>query len=523
MSEMGCVSVPTVLAADSGAGTGVDLGIHNYTVVFEFTDSAGRRHLSRSANPFALTLAAAKNVTVSFTYPAVSDHQTVDGSSGVTNPYNWKALVFRTTAGGTQYYLASTQSLVSGSANYIQYTDSMSDATLLAQPIMHRQPGTPNTSLDRYTAPASSCVLRHKDRVFCARGNTVYFSSFDVFGEAPWFNPAFSFNVIGGNGPITALASLEGILVIFKKDAIFVVDGDGPPENGGDGTEFSPPRKLLSAYGCVAANTLVRADDCLMFASSSGIYRLSRKLTVDWVGKNVNNTLSGLYNQLGGTSFYGSAYDPLTHRAIWLIEQYVNAGYALVYDTNTDSWSRYIHRGYGGYGYVMGGVCSAYAGSAYRGIATNYRFVFIGGVENGLYFESGKSDYNGSTTFLVPITLETGWIRSSSKQDRIRVSDFFLAAKRVANTKLVTSYAVDYSPTYVTLDTWPGSATSGLTVVQLDSQPPVESCQSISFQLVTSDPTPTSFGDGSQWDIFGLSVKVGLKGGGVKLPAAQKG
>ncbi len=136
--------------------------------------------------------------------------------------------------------------------------------------------------------------------------------------------------------------------------------------------------------------------------------------------------------------------------------------------------------------------------------------------------EYGLVDYVTANTF-IPVTLETGWIRSQSKQDRIRVSDFTIAAIRNADCTLATSYAANYSPSYVSVKTWTPSVTSALTVVQLETQPPVEAVQAMSFKIVTSDPTPTSFGAGSQMDIFGLSVRVGVRGGGVKLPVAQKG
>ncbi len=536
VAELGVLETPWITAVDGGAGTGVEAGTRSYTAFFEAVDATGRRHISRSANPFVYDMAAPKNVNISISYPNVSDHVSYNvGSSGVgtssANAYNFKYHVYRTVANsatnaGTQYYrIASGQ--VQGTAStaaVISFADSVSDANLILNDLMFRQPGTQGTSLDHYHTPASSCVVRHKDRVFIARGSDVYFSSFDVFGEAPWFNPAFSFKVPGGIGDITALATFDGTLVVFKVNGIWLVDGDGPAENGGNGTEFSPPRRIPTELGCVDARTLISTNDGLLFRSMQGIQRLTRKLTVDWIGQRVFRTVDA--NPYNG----GAAFDVLTGRCVWLIGSTEGTypgqlsssgtGYAVVYDTTNDSWSRYKLLSSAGAGKAFQDVCFAEVGSVAQSITTGGRLVYLDTAN--MYMEALGYDYISSNSF-IPVTLETGWIKSQSKQERIRVSDFTIAAYRNADCTVATSYAANYSPTYVSVKTWTPATTGALTIVQLETQPPVEAVQSMSFKIVTSDPTPTSFGAGTQMDIFGLTVRVGLRGGGAKLPAAQKG
>ncbi len=542
VSELGVLPTPWITAVDAGAGTGVDLGTRSYTCIFEAVDATGRRHFSRNANPFSYTNAAAKNVTVSISYPNVSDHVTsgsIAPGTGGSNAYNFKYHVFRTgsetSTNSTTYHRIATGQVqgIGATTATISFSDTVSDASLALND--KASIGIPASNLDRYHTPASSCVVRHKDRVFTARGIDVFYSGQDVSGEAPWFNPAFRFRVHGGTGDIIALGTMDGVLVIFKQDGIWIVDGDGPPDNGGNGSEFSPPRRILTELGCVDARTLVSTDSGLMFRSLQGIQRLTRKLTVDWIGQRVFRTIDSCpYNG-------GAAFDSTSGRCIWLVadtggvgtvvpansaglypgQLYSSAvGYAVVYDTTNDTWSRYKFTSSVGAGKPVQDVCFSTVRSAPSFITDASRLVYVDSAK--MYFEYGRVDHNTADTF-IPVTLETGWIRSQSKQDRIRVTDFLIAGIRNADCTLATSYAANYSPTYVSVKTWTPSATGALTLVQLETQPPVESVQAMSFKVVTSDPTPTSFGAGSQFDIFGLSVRVGIRGGGVKLPAAQKG
>ena len=529
VSEAGCLTTPAVIAVAAGTGLYIEAGVYNYVVVFETVDAKGRRIISKCSNPFSITLSSTDQVNITMTFPVVSDFF-CSHTNNATNGFDYRWTLYRTSSGGTQYYKVTQGALVPASVTVAVLTtvDSTTDTDLVALPLLHRQPGTIGTPLDRYYAPASSCLVRHKDRVFVARGNDVYYSSFAVSGEQPWFNPAFSFNVPGGIGDITALGSMDGTLVVFKKNAIFVVDGDGPPENGGNGTEFSPPRKVPCEVGCVFGPSLIHTNSGLMFRSSRGIELLNRKFQIEFIGKRVFRTTDT--NSIHGVG----AYDPVTSRCIWLVATPSGSlsygstfpvggltGYAVVYDTVSNTWSRYkLLDSLYGYGYAMQDVCFAEVGSGPLSIATAGRFAFTDSYK--LYLEHGNVDYTTAEAF-IPIHLETGWVKASSKQERIRISDFIIAAYRNADCTVAVSYATDYSPSYTSVKTWTPSTTGSLTIVQLETQPPKESVQSMSFKIVTSDPTPTSFGAGSQMDIFGLSVRIGLKGGGVKLPVAQKG
>jgi hypothetical protein len=529
VSELGFLQTPSVYAVDAGAGTGVDLGLHSYLAVWEHVDSAGRRHLSKCSNPFSLTLGAAKNVTVYLNFPAVTAHRSAGINSSGGNVYNIRYHIYRTVTGGTQYYRVTT-GIVTGIAATtasITYTDSTSDASLVSNELLHRQPGTPGTALDRYSPLASSCSCKHKDRVFVARGSNVYYSSFAVDNEAYWFNPALSFTVPGAQ-PITAIASMEGTLVVFSANGIWLVDGDGPPENGGSGLEFSPPRRLLTDYGCSDPRTLVSTPNGLMYRSKRGIETLTRRFQVEWTGERVKSALT-TYAYHGG-----AAFDPMTGRAVWIVGNGAGTypgelqagggsggtGIAVVYNTQTDAWTKYKLRNSLGYGSPFQDVAYAEVGNSALSIASAGRLVFLD--YSKVWLESGYVDHDSADAF-VQTLLETGWVKSQSKQDRLRVSELILTGQRNADCTVTGSYAANYGTSYTSVSSFTPTVTGALTVVELGTQPPVEAVQAMSFKLATSDPTPTSFGSGQQFDIYGLTVRLGVRGGGRKLPSTQKG
>ena len=421
--------------------------------------------------------------------------------------------LYRTTSGGTQYFLHSSQRLSTASPTVttLTFTDTMTDAQLEDNPLLYRQPGTQGTALDRRHALSGSCLVRLKDRVVYARGTDVYYSSFWVDGEAPWFSPAFKIQVTDGQGPITGLCTMDGILVIFKANNIFVVDGDGPPENGGSGTEFSPPRRLAVEVGCVDPRTIVQTNNGIMFRSARGIELLTRNLQLaPFIGERVQVTVDA--NPFNG----GATFDRTNTRAMFPIgaaeDQYgrlssSNPGKLVVYETSTDTWSTYT--------YAHPGTGMTY-GSPWQDVLFYNGLVYLANSRLAVEQTAGLDDSSPTK-----VVLETGWVKAPSKQERILVPGLFVVGQQRSPVAFTIGYATDYVDSYTTIRSWDQTTLAGDPVVQVEAQSPQTAVQAMSFRFETVDPSP--LGSGRQLDIFGLSVRVGLKGGGAKLAAEFKG
>lgn len=527
-TENGFVDSPDVYLTDSGAGAGPGAGTYNYLAVYVAADAAGRTHFSRVSGVSSIVMAGANAPTVQVSAPLIT-YRNIN-----TIPLGGVARcdVYRTTSGGTQFFYLTTISTYTGV--FGTYTDVISDATLATRPLLYRQPGTPGTALDRYPALASSALCQHKDRLFTCRRNTVYYSSFFLDGEAIWFNPAFSFPVQGGSGDITALASLDDLLVVFKEDGIWVVDGDGPPENGGTGTEFGVPRRINSEYGCVDQRTVVSVPDGIMFRSQRGLELLTKGLKVIWVGELVQDTVFA--RPFSG----GACYDRENARVLFPMATSVSSfqgwlgfqasGAVLCYDVTMNAWS--VLKSTNTDVTVQDAVFvpNLYFPAELKSRASVVLCVSDESSPSPILHTDGETytDFTDAYTNkgFVSYRADTGWVKLGSLQDRYRFSDFLVLAKKITNHNLSVSVAYDYSDTYAYTKTWAPAQINPLSLEQLELQVPKQAVMSVRFKVTDAIPAdtttyPVTTGKGAE--LLALTVKGGIRGGGAKLPADAKG
>ena len=519
-SEFGFYTVPNFCVKATVSGGSVAAGQYSYIVVWAFTDASGRIHYSRTSLPRTITVASTGYVTVQMNVPTV------------TNRYDkCEALIYRTTSGGTQYSLVTRLNISTAAGTttspdnevYISYSDTNADSYLASLPLLYRQPGTAGTALDRYHPLHNQCAIRHKDRVFYSLNNTVYYSSFNVDGEGTWFNPAFSFEVPGGSGVITGLGSMDGTLVIFKRDSIYLVDGDGPPENGGNGTEYSPPRRIHSEHGCIHTGSIVPTPDGLMYRSIRGIELLTRNFSVEFVGLAVSKSTQ-LWD---GTK--GGGYDRVNSRAYFNVYETAGGGTygTIVYDTRFNTWTKQTYTDGTNPSSIWD--CSFLESTDTFGRKTGKFYLLAQDSLNGLnqiLYEDNTTkcdNYSGSEIF-VPWTIETGWCRGPSKIDRVRVSDVTVLGRQLTNHNLKCQFYSNYDrSTATTIKTFTAADTA-IVPEEMEFQPSKEAVQSMKFKITTETPTVnTTKGVGTQLELHGITVRIGLRGGGAKLPSAEKG
>lgn len=517
-NEVGFVDIPRI-GAVANATVGLPNGLVRYVAVYRHVDESGAVTWSRvsdivSASP------ALRQVTVEVMAPAVTNRDTRRGAGVVASPVVNSVELYRTTAGGTIYYLCagtqpgSTQTLVlQAVSNVYALSDNMSDATLATKAQLFRQPGTPNSAVDRYAPPGGGILCQHKDRLFTADtlGSRVCYSSFFVDGETAWFNPAFSFFVHGGSGPITGLASMDGRLFVFKRDAIFVVDGDGPGEAGVTGNEYSPPNRLATEHGCVDHRTVLVTTDGLMYRSPRGIELLNRGLQVKYIGERAQNTLAA--NQFN----HGAVIDP-TGKARWLISPTdAPAQKELVYDFTSDSWTTNTYQTYGWYDLCVPDLMT-YGSVPVYSQASGYVCRQTAPVDD-LYYDVPYSSY-------VPFVIETGWIRTG-QQNRARFTKALALLKNNAscNHKLTMSLSVQYNDATVQTYTWEPAAVLAMELEQLEMA--IARQEVMAYRLTVTDGAPTDtatypIGSGKGPDVLVLSFEVAPKMGAPKGPAGHQ-
>lgn len=504
-------------SATAVATAGVLNGTYKYLFVYRYNDALGNIHYSRVSSIYSASPANTK-VELECSTPSVTCKELVGISPRVITE------VYRTAAGGTRYYfLADSRNGGSlrppnPSAGSTYMLDNVSDATLLLNPPLFRQPGAQGTALDRYCPPASNIVVQHSDRIFVADPNgqgRLFFSSFYVDTEGPWFNPTMSIYCHGGSGAITGAASMDGRLVVFKRNAIFVVDGEGPGENGGTGNEFTVQR-ISSELGCVDGRSIVITPTGIMYRSDRGIEQLSRSLQVEAIGDRVSvSTDSHPYT-------IGACFDRKTGHANFLVAETETSlvpaeCIVLTFNVYEACWSIKRVTGTGGADVqAFMDICSAQASNTGLGQAIDGVYYISAG-------EFSKEDSTSGKDFATYVkqSMETGWIKISGVQGRQRLYDVVVLLKNRDRHQVKLSLAYNYNETYTQSVTFTEAVTD-LYPEELSIQP--NNQQAIAVKLKIEDVTDTPLGSTFKgFDIVGIAFQVAPKDGVQKLPVDKKG
>lgn len=528
--EVNFLDRPLLGTGTVGGVGSVGNGTFLYVAVYRGIGRDGAVAYSRTSNVVSVTTGAAnKTVTIKAYLCNVTWRNGDVGEDGMQVSVD----VYRTTAGGTTYYLVGStriggvrsQSMTSA-LGVATLVDSWSDTTLTQNGIpMYRQPGTVGTALDRVPPPGNSDVMCvHKDRLFSTDpyGQRVYYSSFFVDGEEPWFNAQFSFYLHGGSGPITGLASMDGRLFVFRRDAIFVVDGDGPPENGGSGAEFTVPSRIATGVGTIDPRSIVVTPIGIAFISHKGPMMLTRGLELKWIGERVQTTFdaypvctAAVMDGNQRVYFAVTTSEPEAQGSV-----YHNDGRVLVYDIPSDCWS--VWKLYSGQG----------EGTAIQGLAiyrqgTTERLAACDPDLDFTWFDDAIGyDRVASAAAYRKAKLETGWIKMGT-QARQRIYDFLALVRRsAADAALKVSVAYNWSDTYTQDFTWEPSA-SVADVGEYNLNPSKQDVKCLRIKIEDQSPADTGtypLDTCRGFDILGLTFKVGMKPyQSPTLPSGQKG
>lgn len=275
LSEQNFFDFPQIVGVPGTSGSLTVSSNYNYSAIYEWSNGQGEVVRSAQSIIKLITLSDSQNsVTIYFTpFPFFT-----------TKP-NAKIKIYRSISNGTTQYLIYS-SVLWGLSAYT-YTDTISDADLSASgnEVIY----TSNNILSDFPFDASLAFTSHNGRVFSIVEENPYVVQYSKpvqFGVALASNPDLEFTIESKSGPLTALASLDDKLILFKTEYIYFVVGDGSNAYGQNST-LTIPLLVNGPVGCVDPNSIVRTPDGIMFKSSKGIYLLDRSLTVSYIGADV--------------------------------------------------------------------------------------------------------------------------------------------------------------------------------------------------------------------------------------------
>lgn len=157
---------------------------------------------------------------------------------------------------------------------------------------------------------AMNVCATHANRLFMARGSDIYFSEAGSMD----FQTTSTFGVDSEDGDsITGLKAGFGGLVVFKKNSIHFLDGDGP-------STFAI-RKIVDGIGCVSQNTIASGVNGMYFLAADGVYLFNGN-----GAKYISHSQQPLFARIDHTKSHQACggYLPETHQyvvSLDLVEQ----------------------------------------------------------------------------------------------------------------------------------------------------------------------------------------------------------
>lgn len=258
-------TAPPAFSTSFPAGAGALTGSYIYAVTAVRRDRNGDEWESQ---PRLATVApVAQNVTLSIVVP------TVERASSVR--------VYRTRASEATLRLVEeidTEYAVTLTASY---TDSTTDANIGSSRLLYTTGGV----LENDPPPGLGHVAVHNYRMFGVDGRRLWWSKSKVYGEG-WSWSWAQYREFSSE--LTALASLDDVLVIWSESDCWALSGDGPARNGAG--DFSV--RNLADVGCVSPRSVVVTPDAIYWQSRRGMEAMARDLFPRYVGGPVQDSLS---------------------------------------------------------------------------------------------------------------------------------------------------------------------------------------------------------------------------------------
>lgn len=476
-AEMGFHYYPFGLSSVAAAGGSLSPGQYQYAACFEWTDAYGQ--VVRSAPSAALTVTNAASDKNTVTIPTLR----LTNKPGVA-----QVTLYRTQANGTTFYQinnlgSSTSSTLNNNptVDSVSFVDILADTSIASNPQLYTTGGV----LQNDAPPPCTALAIHRNRVFLLDSTnrlSVWYSKQVVPSAPVEFSAFLTLNIDPRGGDVTALATLDDKLIVFKSDRIFAVTGQGPDSTGAQ-NDFSDATLVTSDAGCAIPKSIVTMPQGIMFQSAKGWYLLTRSLQCEYVGAPVEayNTETTVAALLVGT----------TNQVRFVTTN----GHALVYDYLMRQWSIFTN--------ISAGDAVIYQGGM------NY----LDPVGN-LSQETIGSFADPFGTY-ISMRVLTAWIQTAGLQGFQRAYEMLILGDWRSSHSLNVSVAYDFGTAFTQTDAIP--VTASTVPYQWRIFFAQQKCAAIQIQL--QDVQNGSVGEGVA--LSGLTFLIGRKRGLRKIPSSS--
>jgi hypothetical protein len=465
-------------------------GFYYYQVTYEWVDAKGQIHRSAPSVQDRREVASTSNDRIILTIPTLQLTAKVAPARS-----NVRIVIYRGLVNDFQVMYRLGEIENNPAVDTVTFNDSnaITPTVLATQPVLYTTGGV----VENIAPSSCSTVTLHKNRLFLGGLDEIGFISYSkefVSGEGVAFSDFFTIPVDPASGNVTALASMDDKLIIFKKDAIYSLVGDGPLDTGAQ-NNFSLPQFITSDLGCENPRSVASINDGILFKSDKGIYLLTRDLQTVYVGQGVED-----FNNLTISS-------AVVLEDVNEVRFTTSDGIALVFNYEFNQWSTFSNYE---------------AVSAINGLGSYLHLKSDGTVrkESSAYLDAGAK---------IKMAIETSWLAFAGIQGYQRIRSWMLLGDFLTDhytkVKLYYDYEKFASETvYFNVDnglelsyygddvTYGDSVVYGGTgsgVFQFTSQPRIQKCQSMKMRIEDIDTKVA--GGGGSFNLVGLTLEVGSK------------
>jgi hypothetical protein len=311
--------IPTLSQSAGGALT--LLATYGYRLTIEAHDEDGRIWRSPPSPPVFVTLTGANNRVV------VDISRYANWTAIQERGRQFRLVFWRTAANGSQYRRYKTLDVSTGTT----YNDDAADSAIINGEVLYTAGELP-TAL----TPAPSHLALFGDRLWAV--NRDFRTELACTkrlrpGRQPEFIDAGTVDIDDAFGDITGLASIDDKGVVFKRNAIYFLQGDGLEDNGAG--QVHTYAQVTQDYGALPGTPIVVAGDVIYFVSERGVHTIDRGGNIEWVGAGIDQYLGQPQINTPETVFDG-CFIPEQNEVRLLTTNYI-----LVHNRTWNTWTRW--------------------------------------------------------------------------------------------------------------------------------------------------------------------------------------
>lgn len=487
-------------------------GTYQLCVVKRIEYASGLLSRGAPSVPVTVTLSGAHNQINCIVQTIDQISNTSSNSTVIGITYE----LYRTTAGGTTFYL---ENFVSSAYPYFTQATlvaALSDTAILTRPILYTNGGV----IENVTAPNITSITKYKGRIVASVGQTepaIWISKEQTNSSIGQFTDVFKSPIATRGIDVTVVRELDDKLIIFAEDSIYYLYGEGPNDTGTTAS-FGQPIKISDNVGCISNKAIARLDNKIIFRGKEGFYFLLSNLSIQKVSFPVQ-----YFSSLG--NFTVTSTVQLDNRK--QVQFYTSNGYRIVYFTDTEQWTvdnigASLAAKYKDYVVVVKNTGTTYS---------DIEMQMESPIDN-----PASWTYSDNIGGYYPLEIKTGWITFNGLQSLARVWRLILLGRAYTNCTLKVGFSYDYNPAVVDIKDLTIDTTSTLAYSDTDLyetlQPAVSSSvptlqrrihmtrQKLQAVQITIWDTAQS-GIGKSFELNQITFEVGLRQGIGRLSEAQ--